>query len=46
LFAIAVGIKQKENVNQIVQKFPSKDFTVMLFHYDVVEDKWSDLEWS
>lgn len=46
LLAIAVGIKQKENVNQIVQKFPSKNFTVMLFHYDGVTDKWSDLEWS
>lgn len=46
LLAIAVGIKQKENVNQIVQKFPSKNFMVMLFHYDGVTDKWSDLEWS
>ncbi|KAH9318112.1 hypothetical protein KI387_019881, partial [Taxus chinensis] len=46
LLAIAVGIKQKENVNKIVQKFPSNNFTVMLFHYDGVTDKWSDLKWS
>uniref|UniRef100_A0A0D6QY43 DUF707 domain-containing protein n=1 Tax=Araucaria cunninghamii TaxID=56994 RepID=A0A0D6QY43_ARACU len=46
LLAIAVGIKQKENVNKIVQKFPSDNFTVMLFHYDGVVDKWSDLSWS
>eukprot|EP01018_Ginkgo_biloba_P036134 Gb_09529 [translate_table: standard] len=46
LLAIAVGIKQKENVDQIVRKFPSNNFTVMLFHYDGVTDKWSDLNWS
>ncbi|XP_021286424.1 uncharacterized protein LOC110418121 [Herrania umbratica] len=46
LLAIAVGIKQKEIVNQIVKKFPSSDFVVMLFHYDGVVDEWRDLEWS
>ncbi|OVA19077.1 Protein of unknown function DUF707 [Macleaya cordata] len=46
LLAIAVGIKQKENVNQMVKKFPSRDFVIMLFHYDGVVDEWSDLEWS
>ncbi|KAK9281315.1 hypothetical protein L1049_004214 [Liquidambar formosana] len=46
LLAIAVGIKQKENVNKIVKKFPSNNFVVMLFHYDGIVDDWRDLEWS
>ncbi|KAK6240391.1 hypothetical protein SCA6_005780 [Theobroma cacao] len=46
LLAIAVGIKQKDIVNQIVKKFPSSDFVVMLFHYDGIVDEWRDLEWS
>ncbi|EOX96973.1 PREDICTED: uncharacterized protein LOC18607091 isoform X3 [Theobroma cacao] len=46
LLAIAVGIKQKEIVNQIIKKFPSSDFVVMLFHYDGIVDEWRDLEWS
>eukprot|EP00262_Sarcandra_glabra_P002287 TRINITY_DN12560_c0_g4_i2.p1 TRINITY_DN12560_c0_g4~~TRINITY_DN12560_c0_g4_i2.p1 ORF type:complete len:292 (+),score=41.06 TRINITY_DN12560_c0_g4_i2:731-1606(+) len=46
LLAIAVGIKQKNNVNQLIKKFPSSNFTVMLFHYDGVVDEWRDLPWS
>uniref|UniRef100_A0A2N9IE28 Uncharacterized protein n=1 Tax=Fagus sylvatica TaxID=28930 RepID=A0A2N9IE28_FAGSY len=46
LLAIAVGIKQKDLVNQIVEKFPSSNFVVMLFHYDGVVDEWSNLSWS
>ncbi|XP_058093272.1 uncharacterized protein LOC131239536 isoform X2 [Magnolia sinica] len=46
LLAIAVGVKQKETVNKIVKKFPSSDFTVMLFHYDGAVDEWRDLPWS
>ncbi|RZC46439.1 hypothetical protein C5167_039390 [Papaver somniferum] len=46
LLAIPVGIKQKENVNAIVQKFLSGNFTIMLFHYDSNVDGWQDLEWS
>ncbi|XP_041012359.1 uncharacterized protein LOC121255879 isoform X2 [Juglans microcarpa x Juglans regia] len=46
LLAIAVGIKQKDLVNEIVKKFPSSNFIVMLFHYDGVVDEWKDLEWS
>ncbi|KAK1318253.1 hypothetical protein QJS10_CPB04g00294 [Acorus calamus] len=46
LLALAVGIKQKENVDKIVKKFPSSDFTVMLFHYDGFVDNWRDLQWS
>ncbi|XP_021626049.1 uncharacterized protein LOC110624913 isoform X2 [Manihot esculenta] len=46
LLALAVGIKQKELVDQIIKKFPLKEFVVMLFHYDGVVDKWRDLPWS
>ncbi|XP_030499612.2 uncharacterized protein LOC115714978 [Cannabis sativa] len=46
LLAIAVGINQKEVVNNIVKKFPSSDFVVMLFHYDGFMDEWRDLSWS
>ncbi|KAJ4717573.1 Lysine ketoglutarate reductase trans-splicing-like protein, putative (DUF707) [Melia azedarach] len=46
LLAIAVGIKQKKIVDQIVKKFPAKDFLVMLFHYDSIVDEWKDLEWN
>ncbi|CAA0814083.1 Protein of unknown function (DUF707 [Striga hermonthica] len=46
LLAIAVGIKQKRLVDQIVKKFLENDFVVMLFHYDGVVDGWRDLEWS
>uniref|UniRef100_A0A1D1YEF4 Polyprotein n=1 Tax=Anthurium amnicola TaxID=1678845 RepID=A0A1D1YEF4_9ARAE len=45
LLAIAVGIKQKESVDQIVTKFISNEFNVMLFHYDGVVDEWRDLPW-
>ncbi|XP_078166981.1 uncharacterized protein LOC144561761 isoform X1 [Carex rostrata] len=46
LLAIPVGIKQKDVVNDIVSKFPSTQFVVMLFHYDGEVDKWRDLKWS
>nr|XP_029121823.1 uncharacterized protein LOC105049665 isoform X2 [Elaeis guineensis] len=46
LLAIPVGRKQKRVVSQIVEKFPSNNFTIMLFHYDGVVDEWSDLQWS
>ncbi|KAE8664667.1 pentatricopeptide repeat-containing protein [Hibiscus syriacus] len=46
LLAIAVGIKQKEIVDQIVKKFPARDFVVMLFHYDGIVDEWRDFKWS
>ncbi|XP_043718733.1 uncharacterized protein LOC122666737 isoform X2 [Telopea speciosissima] len=46
LLAIAVGIKQKENVNQMVKKFLSSNFVLMLFHYDGVVDEWREFEWS
>ncbi|KAF9618301.1 hypothetical protein IFM89_000936 [Coptis chinensis] len=46
LLAISAGIKQKKNVDTIVQKFFSENFTVILFHYDCNVDGWQDLEWS
>nr|XP_024377147.1 uncharacterized protein LOC112283079 isoform X2 [Physcomitrium patens] len=46
LLAMAVGIKQKKVVDDIVQKFPLNKFTIMLFHYDGVVDQWQDLAWS
>nr|XP_011458131.1 PREDICTED: uncharacterized protein LOC101291991 [Fragaria vesca subsp. vesca] len=46
LLAMAVGIKQKESANKIVNKFLSSDFVVMLFHYDGNVNDWRDLEWS
>ncbi|KAL1826202.1 uncharacterized protein LOC108210563 [Daucus carota subsp. sativus] len=46
LLAMAVGQKQKTNVNEIVKKFPEENFVVMLFHYDGVVDDWNDFEWS
>ncbi|XP_059659440.1 uncharacterized protein LOC132306173 [Cornus florida] len=46
LLAIPVGIKQKRNVDDIVQKFLSENFTIILFHYDGHVDGWWDLEWS
>ncbi|KAJ0762885.1 hypothetical protein HanOQP8_Chr04g0166211 [Helianthus annuus] len=44
-----VGLKQKQNVNTIVQKcfqFLQENFTVILFHYDGKLDGWWDLKWS
>ncbi|KAK6917489.1 Protein of unknown function DUF707 [Dillenia turbinata] len=46
LIAITAGIKQKENVNAMVQKFLSENFAIVLFHYDGNVNEWWDLEWS
>ncbi|KAL2609816.1 hypothetical protein R1flu_028389 [Riccia fluitans] len=46
LLAMAVGIKQKSCVDKIIRKFPAKNFTYMLFHYDGKVDGWMDLNWS
>ncbi|KAJ0682182.1 hypothetical protein HanPI659440_Chr16g0644481 [Helianthus annuus] len=46
LLAMPVGLKQKRNVNAIVQKFLRENFTIILFHYDGKLDSWQDLEWS
>ncbi|XP_020222798.1 uncharacterized protein LOC109805200 [Cajanus cajan] len=46
LLAIPVGIKQKHNVDVMVQKFLPDNFTIILFHYDANVDEWWDLSWS
>ncbi|KAJ6824910.1 uncharacterized protein M6B38_380035 [Iris pallida] len=46
LLAITVGINQKQLVDQIVKKFFSSDFVLMVFHYDGVVNEWRDLFWS
>ncbi|EOA16818.1 hypothetical protein CARUB_v10005038mg [Capsella rubella] len=46
LLAMAVGIKQKELVNRVIQKFSPRDFAVMLFHYDGVVDDWKQYPWN
>ncbi|CAH9108436.1 unnamed protein product [Cuscuta europaea] len=45
LAAISVGYKQKNNVDDIVKKF-SKNFTILLFHYDDHTTEWDEFEWS
>ncbi|XP_068488720.1 uncharacterized protein [Phaseolus vulgaris] len=46
LFAMAVGITQKDLVNKMVKKFLASNFVVMLFHYDGIVDEWNEFEWS
>ncbi|OIV90753.1 hypothetical protein TanjilG_15486 [Lupinus angustifolius] len=46
LLAMAVGIKQKDLVDKMVQKFIASNFMVMLFHYDGIVDEWKDFKWS
>ncbi|EPS57368.1 hypothetical protein M569_17450, partial [Genlisea aurea] len=46
LLAMPVGIKQKQNVDSVVEKFLPENFTVILFHYDEKVDGWWDLRWS
>lgn len=46
LLTMPVGIKQKETVNKIIEKFPADNFTVMLFHYDGIVDEWNVFPWS
>ncbi|VFQ89010.1 unnamed protein product [Cuscuta campestris] len=43
---MAVGIEQKGNVDEIIRKFISENFTIVLFHYDGNVDAWWDLGWS
>ncbi|GAB2230937.1 hypothetical protein Drorol1_Dr00015235, partial [Drosera rotundifolia] len=46
LLAITVGIRQRDIVKKIVEKFLSCAFVVMLFHYDGIVDEWRDLDWN
>lgn len=45
LLTLTVGLKQKDFVNQCVQKF-SKDWQIVLFHYDGKVSEWDDLDWA
>ncbi|KAK8353708.1 uncharacterized protein LOC108450201 isoform X3 [Gossypium arboreum] len=45
LLAMPVGIKQKEHVDDVVKKFRTENFTIVLFHYDGKVDGWWDLDW-
>ncbi|KAE8664512.1 F-box protein [Hibiscus syriacus] len=46
LLAMPVGIKQKDNVDDVVQKFLAANFSIILFHYDGNVDGWWDLGWG
>ncbi|KAK5826988.1 26S proteasome regulatory subunit rpn-1 [Gossypium arboreum] len=46
LLAMPVGIMQKENVDDVVEKFLAANFTIILFHYDGNVDGWWDLDWG
>ncbi|CAL9003767.1 unnamed protein product [Prunus brigantina] len=46
LFAMAVGIKQKDLVSKMVKKFLSSGFVVMLFHYDGFVNEWKEFQWN
>jgi len=45
LLTFTVGVSQKEGVNEAVKKF-SKEFQVLLFHYDGKVSEWDEYEWS
>jgi len=42
LVTFTVGISQKENINRAVKKF-SRDFAILLFHYDGRVSEWMNL---
>ncbi|CAJ2677129.1 unnamed protein product [Trifolium pratense] len=45
LVTFTVGYQQKKNIDAAVKKF-SKDFTILLFHYDGRTTEWDEFEWS
>ncbi|XP_028792947.1 uncharacterized protein LOC114748668, partial [Neltuma alba] len=45
LVTFTVGYGQKDNVDAAVKKF-SKNFTIVLFHYDGRTSEWDQFEWS
>ncbi|KAG4986143.1 hypothetical protein JHK86_033834 [Glycine max] len=45
LVTFTVGYEQKKNIDVAVKKF-SKDFTILLFHYDGRTTEWDEFEWS
>ncbi|XP_039065167.1 uncharacterized protein LOC120210516 [Hibiscus syriacus] len=46
LLAMPVGIKQKDNVDDVVQMFIAANFSIILFHYDGNVEGWWDLGWG
>ncbi|KAL6603392.1 hypothetical protein ACP70R_043753 [Stipagrostis hirtigluma subsp. patula] len=46
LLAMAVGISQIKNVDNMARKFLNENYAVMLFHYDGNVDGWRHLQWS
>ncbi|CAL5006859.1 unnamed protein product [Urochloa decumbens] len=45
LLVLTVGYSDKVNVNATIHKF-SKNFDVILFHYDGRTSEWDEFEWS
>ncbi|KAI4320493.1 hypothetical protein MLD38_033970 [Melastoma candidum] len=45
LVTFTVGYDQRHNIDAAVKKF-SKEFTIMLFHYDGRVSEWDEFEWS
>ncbi|XP_068470412.1 uncharacterized protein [Phaseolus vulgaris] len=45
LVTFTVGYEQRKNIDAAVKKF-SKDFTILLFHYDGRTTEWDEFEWS
>lgn len=45
LVTFTVGFEQREMVNRAVSKF-SKNFSILLFHYDGRTSEWDQFEWS
>ncbi|KAL7226038.1 hypothetical protein ACSBR1_021222 [Camellia fascicularis] len=45
LVTFTVGLDQRNNIDAAVKKF-SKDFQIMLFHYDGWTSEWDQFEWS
>ncbi|XP_057776795.1 uncharacterized protein LOC130995508 [Salvia miltiorrhiza] len=45
LVTFTVGYGQRKNIDAAVKKF-SKNFTIVLFHYDGRTSEWDEFEWS
>ncbi|CAK9878175.1 unnamed protein product [Sphagnum jensenii] len=45
LLTLTVGAAQKQGVNDAISKF-SKEWQILLFHYDGKMDEWDEFEWS
>lgn len=46
LLALAVGAPQLREVDALVSRFPRRDFSVVLFHYDGNGSAWDALPWA